>query len=92
MSCRKHGDSVDGQYNRFAVARADVDGCFGIGRQMDKMTGGRMQTLFQYRRNRALSRTVIQNLREALPLCVQPELVPSNDLVQRGCVCRLQKG
>ena len=63
MPCRKHGDSVDGQYNRLAVSGADVDGCFGIGRQMDKMARGRMQALLQNRRNRAFSRTVIQNLR-----------------------------
>ena len=63
MSCRKHGDSVDGQYKRLAVAGADFDGCFGIGRQVDKMARGRMQALLQNRRNRALSRTVIQNLR-----------------------------
>lgn len=63
MSCRKHGDSVNGQYNRLAVAGADFDGCFGIGRQMDKMARGRMQALLQNRRNRALSCAVIQNLR-----------------------------
>ena len=63
MSCRKHGDSVDGQYNRLAVSGTDVDGCCGIGRKMDKMARGRMQALLQNRRNRALSRTVIQNLR-----------------------------